>query len=119
MKPLSTRSGCLTPAAMMTGDAEPITVLTPVYLDRPERWEYLVLTLGSFYRCCRYPGVFRHALVDDRSPLFAKELAGLCAAFGIRQLEPVRPATRRGFFEPYRRLLASADTRFFLYLEPD
>jgi hypothetical protein len=103
----------------MSDEVEPITVLTPVYLNRPERLEYLLWTLGSFYRCCRYPGELRHVLIDDRSPEMTAELSRLCMAFGIRALDPIRCDTRRGYFDAYRSLLAAVDTRFFLFLEPD
>lgn len=98
---------------------QPITILTPVYLDRPERWEYLVTTFRSFYRCCHYPGQLIHHVVDDRSPLFTKELVGFCAAFDAEILGSVVADQRRGFFEAYRWLLSSVHTEFFLYLEPD
>ena len=106
-------------SAVPAGTAESITVVTPVYLDRPERWDYLVATMRSFYRCCRYPGPLVHRLVDDRSPQFTSELRGLCAAFGIEIVGRVESDGRRGFFDAYRRLLASVATQYFLYLEPD
>ncbi|MFO0811982.1 MAG: hypothetical protein U0796_02120 [Gemmatales bacterium] len=98
---------------------EPITILTPVYLDRPERLAYLQTTLRSFYQCCQYPGPFSHYLVDDRSPFFAKELRELCEQYDIRHLGRTDPKTRRGFFEVFRWLLSTVKTEFFLYLEPD
>jgi hypothetical protein len=99
--------------------AEPVTVLTPVYLDRPERLDYLNTTFGSFYRCCRYPGILLHHLVDDRSPLYSTELNRVCLTFGVNQLPPIEASSRRGYFEAYSRLLASVATPFFLFLEPD
>lgn len=96
-----------------------ISVVTPVYLDRPERVRYLTITLASFYRCCRYPGIIVHTLVDDRSPAHAEELRELCNAFGIRQIPRIEDATRRGFQDVYQRLLATVGTEFFVYLEPD
>lgn len=97
----------------------PITVLTPVYLDRPERWEYLVTTLRSFYRCCQYPGPLLHFLADDRSPMFTQELVGLCAAFDVKIIGRIDAKKRRGFFDVYRWLISSVQTEYFLYLEPD
>jgi hypothetical protein len=98
---------------------QPITILTPVYLDRPERLDYLQTTLQSFYQNCQYPGPFLHYLVDDRSPLLVKELMAICQHYQIRQLGRTDPETRRGFFEVYRWLLATVETDYFLYLEPD
>jgi len=97
----------------------PLTVLTPVYLDRTERWDYLQTTLRSFYGCCLYPGQLIHHLVDDRSPLFVDELKLCCGQYGIRLLGHIDPTKRQGFFEVYRWLLSSVETEFFLYLEPD
>jgi len=115
--PIERRSGG---APDMTDSlSQPMTVLTSVYIDRPERWDYLVLTLGSFYRCCRYPGVLHHVLVDDRSTSMTGELATLCSAFGIRKLGQVKADQRQGFAEVYRWLLSAVDTEFFIYLEPD
>lgn len=96
-----------------------ITVLTPVYLDRPERWHYLTSTMESFYACCQYPGEIKHHLADDRSPLMVDQLDQLCQTYRIHHLGRIDPTTRRGFFEVYQRLLASVQTEFFLYLEPD
>lgn len=96
-----------------------ITVLTPVYLDRPERWDYLNTTLRSFYACCQFPGHLLHLLADDRSPLFVEQLGSFCNEYEIQLLGRIDPAKRRGFFEVYRWLLSSVETEYFLYLEPD
>src|SRR5262245_42428907 len=98
---------------------KPITILTPVYLDRPERLEYLHTTLTSFYQCCQYSGPYLHLLVDDRSPMCAGELTALCKQFNIQFLGKTDPTKRQGFFEVYRWLVSSVETEFFLYLEPD
>lgn len=98
---------------------QPITILTPVYLDRNERWEYLQTTLQSFYRCCKYPGPLIHHLADDRSPLFIDQLPQCCDIYHIKLLGRIDPERRRGFFDVYRWLLSSVETEFFLYLEPD
>jgi len=96
-----------------------VTVLTPVYLNVPERIEYLETTLESFYRCSFFPGKLIHNLVDDRSPLGADDLVRICRQYKIECIARMEEAKRRSFFDVFTTLLDSVETEFMLYLEPD
>lgn len=96
-----------------------ITVVTPVYFNVPERWDYFETTIDSFYRCCEYQGEIIHNLVDDRSPLFDQRLVSFCEERGFNLIKRIDPEQRKGFFEVVQTLVMSVQTEYFIYLEPD
>ncbi|MBF0125784.1 MAG: glycosyltransferase, partial [Magnetococcales bacterium] len=102
-----------------TPGAEPVTVLTPVYLNCPERMRYFEQSMETFYRCNRYSGPVIHHLVDDRSPMGQELIQRLCQRYGMRLLGTMNESTRRGFFDVFQTLVESVTTDTFLYLEPD
>ena len=97
----------------------PVTVLTPVYFNVPERWTYFVATVSSFYKCSQYSGPLIHKLIDDRSPLCQSELREFCGKYGFELLGRMEEENRRGFSDVFRRLIDSVETEYFIYLEPD
>ncbi len=96
-----------------------VSVLTPVYLNVPERIRYLEQTLDSFYKNNFFPGRVVHYIVDDRSPIGGEELDKLVSKYGLIHLGRIDPASRKSFHDVYLKLIQAVETEFFVYLEPD
>lgn len=96
-----------------------LTVITPVYVNVPERWEFFRRTIESFQKCCLFKGTVHHYVLDDRSPLCEGEIRALCSTHGLRYLGRTEEGTRRGFYDVIKTLLDSVTTEFVMYLEGD
>lgn len=98
---------------------EALTVLTPVYINVPERWHYFTRTIESFYSCCQFKGDIIHYVFDDRSPLHGEDIKKYCGEHNLKFLGRSDENERRGFFDVFQKLVSEAKTEHCLYLEPD
>lgn len=99
--------------------SDEITILTPLYLNCVERWNYFMQTMESFYRCNLFPLPVRHHVVDDRSPEYREEIEAYCRWRGLTLVARIDGERRRGYFDTFATLVNSVETPYFLYLEPD
>ena len=103
----------------ITSNENAITVLTPVYINTPERFNYFQTAIESFKACCLFSGRIYHHVIDDGSPLCSAEIVEYCSKSNLTFLGRIERDSRRGFFEILQKLYASVKTRYCVYLEPD